>query len=95
VFTSATLVYYFSPKLSVPRKGVGKQRGTGHKKALQLQDFSRIDFLPPPARNPVMWATVEEVRTLILAQNAEFLKMLAGIREVLGAEASTNLPRAA
>jgi hypothetical protein len=42
-----------------------------------------------------MWATVEEVRTLIIAQNAEFLKMLAGIREVLALEAPTDLSKAA
>jgi hypothetical protein len=42
-----------------------------------------------------MWATVEEVRTLTIAQNAEFLKMLAGIREVLAGEASTSLAQAA
>jgi hypothetical protein len=60
-----------------------------------LQGFSRIEYLPLPARNPVMWASVEEVRTLIIAQNAEFLKMLAGIREVLALEESAKLPRAA
>jgi hypothetical protein len=42
-----------------------------------------------------MWATVEDVRTLIIAQNAEFLKMLAGIREVLALETPTDIPKAA
>ena len=40
-------------------------------------------------------ATVEEVRTLVIEQNAEFLKMLAGIRELLALEIPTDLPRAA
>jgi hypothetical protein len=42
-----------------------------------------------------MWATVEDVRTLIMQQNVDFLKMLAGIREVLALEAPTDMPKAA
>lgn len=48
--------------------------------------------MPFPA---TLWASVEDVRTLIIAQNAEFLKMLAGIREVLTLESPADLPKAA
>jgi hypothetical protein len=94
-FTCFDPVYRFCAKIECSGHGVGKHSNAACEKTLQLQGFSRTDFLPQPARSPVMWATVEEVRTFLNQRDASAIKMMERICKLQELMGSTELKRAA